>query len=89
MCFSSGRPTAGNDGGFAAQCLVGRFFTQGDTWEELRNSTRVAVQAFLLRERRIHCVDERFRTERLIQYARYAELFGEDLKRSRIYIDLA
>ena len=34
------------DGGFCAECLTADIFTQGDTWDELRENVRQAVQAF-------------------------------------------
>lgn len=34
------------DGGFAAECLTENIFTQGDSWEELRDNCREAVDAF-------------------------------------------
>jgi predicted RNase H-like HicB family nuclease len=34
------------DGGFVAECMTENIFTQGDTWEELRDNAREAVQAF-------------------------------------------
>jgi predicted RNase H-like HicB family nuclease len=34
------------DGGFVADCLKEEIITQSDTWEELRNNVREAVDAF-------------------------------------------
>ena len=34
------------DGGFCAECLTESIFTQGDSWEELRDNVREAVIAF-------------------------------------------
>lgn len=34
------------DGGYCAECLTEDIFTQGDTWEELRENVRDAVGAF-------------------------------------------
>ena len=34
------------DGGYVAECLTEDIFTQADTWEELRENAREAVQAF-------------------------------------------
>ncbi len=34
------------DGGFCAECLTENIFTQGDTWEQLRDHVREAVRAF-------------------------------------------
>lgn len=34
------------DGGFCAECLTESIFTQGDTWEELRQNVKEAVHAF-------------------------------------------
>jgi hypothetical protein len=34
------------DGGFVAECLTESIFTQGDTWQELRDNVREAVEGF-------------------------------------------
>ena len=34
------------DGGFCAECLTESIFTQGDTWEQLRENVRGAVLAY-------------------------------------------
>ena len=34
------------DGGFCAECLTEAIFTQGDTWEQLRDNVRQAVRAY-------------------------------------------
>jgi hypothetical protein len=34
------------DGGFTAEALGESIFTQADSWDELRNNVREAVQAF-------------------------------------------
>jgi len=34
------------DGGFVADCLNEDIITQGDSWDELRNNVREAVNAF-------------------------------------------
>jgi len=34
------------DGGYCAECLSESIFTQADTWEELRESVRDAVDSF-------------------------------------------
>lgn len=34
------------DGGFVAECLQEDIFTQGDTWDELKQNVREAVRAF-------------------------------------------
>ncbi len=34
------------DGGFRAECLTENIFTQGDSWDELRENVREAVAAF-------------------------------------------
>jgi predicted RNase H-like HicB family nuclease len=34
------------DGGFVAECLTEGIFTQGDTWQELRDHVREAVEGF-------------------------------------------
>jgi len=34
------------DGGYCAECLTENIFTQGDTWDELRQSVLEAVAAF-------------------------------------------
>ena len=35
-----------SDGGYCAECLTENFFTQGDTWEELRRNVIEATSAF-------------------------------------------
>ena len=34
------------DGGFSAECLTEAIFTQGDSWQELREQVNDAVQGF-------------------------------------------
>lgn len=34
------------DGGFVAECLSHDIFTQGDTWEQLRQNVREAASAY-------------------------------------------
>ncbi len=34
------------DGGFVAECLSEDIFTQGNTWEELRQNVREAVKGY-------------------------------------------
>ncbi len=34
------------DGGFVAECLSHDIFTEGDTWEQLRDNVREAVSAY-------------------------------------------
>ena len=34
------------DGGFSAECLTEAIFTQGDSWQELREQVKDAVQGF-------------------------------------------
>jgi len=36
------------DGGFVAECLTDAIFTEADSWDELRNNVREAVDAFFL-----------------------------------------
>ncbi len=38
--------TQEGDGGFVAECLTEGIYSQGDTWEELRNNVREAVAAY-------------------------------------------
>jgi hypothetical protein len=38
--------TQEGDGGFVAECLSHDIFTEGDTWEQLRDNVRQAVSAF-------------------------------------------
>ena len=38
--------TQESDGGYCAECLTVDIFTQADTWEELRNHVREAVEAY-------------------------------------------
>jgi predicted RNase H-like HicB family nuclease len=50
------------DGGFCAECLSENIFTQGDTWEALRQNVQEAVRGFyfdrlqLPRRIRLHLV---------------------------------
>jgi hypothetical protein len=34
------------DGGYCAECLTENIFTEGDTWEQLRNNVRKATAAY-------------------------------------------
>ena len=44
------------DGGYCAECLTEAIFTQGDTWEELRENVKEAVAAFYFdRAHRAQC----------------------------------
>src|SRR5689334_14853837 len=36
------------DGGYCAECLTESMFTEGDTWDELRNNVLQATSAFFL-----------------------------------------
>jgi predicted RNase H-like HicB family nuclease len=38
--------TQESDGGFVAECLSEDIFTQGNTWEELRENVREAVKGY-------------------------------------------
>jgi predicted RNase H-like HicB family nuclease len=38
--------TQEEDGGFCAECLSENIFTQGDTWEAVRQNVQEAVRAF-------------------------------------------
>ena len=38
--------TQESDGGYIAECLSEDVFTQADTWDELRENVREAVQAY-------------------------------------------
>jgi predicted RNase H-like HicB family nuclease len=49
------------DGGYCAACVSENIFTQGDTWDELRNNVVEATGAFFfdrqaLRQVRLHLV---------------------------------
>ena len=49
------------DGGFVAEALGEGIFTEGDTWDELRNNVREAVRAYFFdrtppRSLRLHLV---------------------------------
>jgi hypothetical protein len=49
------------DGGYCAKCLTAEIFTQGDTWDAIRESVQEAVRAYYfdspMRERiRLHLV---------------------------------
>jgi len=35
-----------SDGGYCAECLTESIFTEGDTWDELRNNVLEATSAF-------------------------------------------
>ena len=38
--------TQEGDGGYCAECLTESIFTQGDSWEDLRQNVREAVEAY-------------------------------------------
>ncbi len=38
--------TQEEDGGFVAECLTENIFTQGDSWEELRQNVKEAVTGY-------------------------------------------
>ena len=38
--------TQEEDGGFCAECLTENIFTQGDTWEVLRQNVQEAVRGY-------------------------------------------
>lgn len=38
------------DGGYCAECLTENIFTEGDTWEQLRNNVREATAAYFFDE---------------------------------------
>jgi len=38
--------TQESDGGFVAECLSESIYTQADTWDELRDNVREAINAF-------------------------------------------
>jgi predicted RNase H-like HicB family nuclease len=38
--------TQDEDGGFCAECLSENIFTQGDTWDALRQNVREAVRGY-------------------------------------------
>jgi len=50
------------DGGFCAECLSENIFTQGDTWEAMRQNVQEAVRAYYFdqpkdpRQIRLHLV---------------------------------
>ena len=46
-----------SDGGYCAECLTENIFTEGDTWEALRQNVREAVAAYYFDRR----VPERIR----------------------------
>ena len=54
------------DGGYCAECLTADIFTQGDTWEQLRENVREAVAGYFFdieppEQIRLHLVrDETF-----------------------------
>ncbi len=52
-----------SDGGYCAECLTENIFTQGDSWNELRQNVREAVTAFFFDRQvpasiRLHLVRE-------------------------------
>jgi predicted RNase H-like HicB family nuclease len=62
------------DGGYCAACVSENIFTQGDTWDELRNNVVEATGAFFfdrqaLRQVRLHLV--RRVTSRVSSGSRY------------------
>jgi hypothetical protein len=38
--------TQESDGGFVAECLTHDIFTEGDTWDQLRNNVQDAVSGY-------------------------------------------
>jgi predicted RNase H-like HicB family nuclease len=44
------------DGGCCAECLTEGIFTQGDTWDELRENVREAVAAYFFDRQRPDCI---------------------------------
>jgi predicted RNase H-like HicB family nuclease len=38
--------TQEDDGGFCAECLTENIFTQGDTWDDVRENVQEAVRAY-------------------------------------------
>ncbi len=40
--------TEESEGGFSAECLTENIFTQGDTWDDLRNNVKEAVEVYFL-----------------------------------------
>lgn len=55
------------DGGYCAECLTESIFTEGDTWEQLRENVREAVEAFYFdrpepRHIRLHLVRDEMLT---------------------------
>jgi predicted RNase H-like HicB family nuclease len=42
--------TQEEDGGFSAECLTEHIFTQGDTWNAVRENVREAVRGFFFDE---------------------------------------
>jgi hypothetical protein len=53
--------TQESDGGYVAECLTHDIFTEAATWDELRTTTREAVEAFFFdqpkpRTLRLHLV---------------------------------
>jgi len=57
--------TQESDGGYVAECLTENIFTQGDSWEELRDNVIDAVKAFFFDSEmptsiRLHLVRDEF-----------------------------
>ncbi len=49
------------DGGYCAECLTAEIFTQGDTWQQVRDNVREAVRGYFFDSRppehiRLHLV---------------------------------
>ncbi len=61
--------TQEQDGGFCAECLSENIFTQGDTWEAVRQNVQEAVRAYYFdqtvqapRQIRLHLVRDELLT---------------------------
>jgi len=48
--------TQEEDGGYCAECLTENIFTQGDTWDALRQNVQEAVRGFFFDQPQIQCL---------------------------------
>jgi len=55
------------EGGFVAECLTESIFTQGDSWEELREMVKDAVRCYFFDSEPPRCIHLRFRRDEVIQ----------------------
>jgi hypothetical protein len=58
-----------SDGGYCAECLTENIFTEGDTWDELRNNVPEATSAFFFDRPRPERVRLRLVRDEILQVA--------------------